>query len=195
MGVVVLRQGCEQREPHLAHATHERLLLHLHALVLQQVGGLVEDLQALGALEGAVLAHHALVLVWVRQVGDVVAASAALVPALAPYLQGGLLRLRRMLLLAVLLPVVRLRRLGLGLLRLWLLGLLLLQGRVRLQHYAVHGAAQGALGPRRDGVNHRGGRGHGVLLPRLRHPGSAVGIQLGRGVGPFAVRIQGEVTG
>lgn len=99
-----------------------------------------------------------------------------------------------MLLLAVLLPVVRLRRLCLGL-RLWLLWLLLLQGRVRLQHYAVHGAAQGALGPRRDGVNHRGGRGHGMLLPRLRHPGTAVGIQFWGGVGAFAVRIQGEVAG
>lgn len=65
---VMLRQRGEQREPHLAHATHKRLLLHLNTLVLQEVSCLLEDLHALGALEGAVLVHHALVLVRVGQV-------------------------------------------------------------------------------------------------------------------------------
>lgn len=121
----MLRQGGEQREAHLTNAAHERLLLHLHALVLQQVRRLAEDLHTLGALEGPVLVHHALVFMRVGQVRDVVAAGAALVPSLAPYLQGGLLGLDREL-----------------------LGVLgLLQGGVRLQDDPVHGAAQGVVGP------------------------------------------------
>lgn len=86
VGRVVLSQGGEQREAHLTNATHERLLLHLNTLVLQQVGGLVEDLGALGALEGAVLGHHALVLVWVCHVGDVMSTGSTLVSSVRPYL-------------------------------------------------------------------------------------------------------------
>ena len=55
--------------------------------MLQQVSRLVEDLHTLGALEGAVLAHHALVLVWVCQVGDIVAAGPTLVSSLPSYLR------------------------------------------------------------------------------------------------------------
>lgn len=84
--VVMLGQRGEQREAHLAHAAHKRLLLHLHTLVLQQVRRLAEDLHTLGALEGPVLVHHALVLVRVGQVRYVMATGAALVPSLAPYL-------------------------------------------------------------------------------------------------------------
>lgn len=51
MGTVVLCQRGEQREAHLADPTDKRLLLSLHTLVLQQVCGLVEDLETLGALE------------------------------------------------------------------------------------------------------------------------------------------------
>lgn len=102
MGGVVLCQGRQQGETHLAHAADKGLLLHLDALVLQQVRGLVEDLHALGALERAVLAHHALVLVGVGEVGDVVPAHPALVPPTVAYLQGRLLCLGRVLLLGVL---------------------------------------------------------------------------------------------
>lgn len=86
MRVVVLGQGGEQREAHLAHAAHERLLLHLHTLMLQQVRRLAEDLHTLSTLEGSVLAHHALVFMGVGQVRYVMATGAALVPSLAPYL-------------------------------------------------------------------------------------------------------------
>lgn len=87
MGIVVLCQRREQREAHLAHTTYKRLLLHLHALVLQEVRGLVKDLQALRALERAVLAYHALVLVRIGQMRDVMAARAAFVASFAPDLQ------------------------------------------------------------------------------------------------------------
>lgn len=89
----MLGQRGEQREAHLAHTAHKGLLLHLHALVLQQVRCLAEDLHTLGALEGSVLVHHALVLMRVGQVRYVMATGSALVPSLAPYLQGGLLGL------------------------------------------------------------------------------------------------------
>lgn len=157
----MLGQGGEQREAHLADAAHERLLLHLHTLVLQQVRRLAEDLHALGALEGPVLVHHALVLVGVGQVGDVVAAGSTLVPSLAPYLQGGLLGLHREL-----------------------LGVLgLLQGGVRLQDDPVHRAAQRVVGSLGERVHDRGWshRMLLLLLPRLRHPSTShVRIQLSR---------------
>lgn len=149
----MLGQGGEEGEAHLTDSTHKRLLLHLHALVLQQVGGLAEDLHTLGALEGAILAHHALVFMRVGQVRDVVAAGSTLVPSFAPYLQGGLLGLDSML-LAV-------------------LGLL--QGGVLLQNHTIHGAAQRVVGPLRERVHNRR-RSHRVLLlllPRLRHPAAS----------------------
>lgn len=92
-----------------------------------------------------------------------------LVSSLTPYMQGGLLRLCRMLLLVVLLTVMLLL---LGLLLL----LLLLQCRVRLEDDAVDSAAQ-CVRPWWDGVHHWR-LGNSMLLPRLRHPGSAVRIQL-----------------
>lgn len=150
MRVVVLSQGGEQREAHLTNSTHERLLLHLNTLMLQQVRRLAEDLHALRALEGPVLAHHALVLVGVGQVRDVVAAGSTLVPSLAPYLQGGLLGLNGEL-LAV-------------------LGLL--QGGIWLQDHSVHSAAQRVVGPLGERVHNRGWS-HCMLLlllPRLCHP-------------------------
>lgn len=82
----MLGQGGEQREAHLTHSTHKRLLLHLHTLMLQQVSRLAEDLHTLSALKGAVLVHHALVFMRVSQVGDIVAARSTLVPPLTPYL-------------------------------------------------------------------------------------------------------------
>lgn len=146
----MLSQGGEQREAHLTDSTHEGLLLHLNTLMLQQVRRLAEDLHALRALEGPVLAHHALVLVGVGQVRDVVAAGATLVASLAPYLQGGLLGLNGEL-LAV-------------------LGLL--QGGIRLQDHSVHSTAQRVVGPLGERVHNRGWS-HCMLLlllPRLRHP-------------------------
>lgn len=101
MLVVMLRQRSEQGESHFAHAAHKRFLLYLDTLMLQQISGLTEDLHALGALERAVLTHHALVLVRVRQVRYIMAARAAFVPALAPDLQRWLLS-RHGVLLAVL---------------------------------------------------------------------------------------------
>lgn len=101
MLVVMLRQRSEEGESHFAHAADKRFLLYLDTLVLQQVSGLTEDLHALGALEGAVLAHHALVLMRVRQVRYVMAARSTFVPALAPDLQRRLLS-RHGVLLAVL---------------------------------------------------------------------------------------------
>lgn len=176
MGVVVLCQRREQREAHLAHTTHKRLLLHLHTLVLQEVRCLVKDLQALRALERAVLAHHALVLMWISQMRDVMAACAAFVASFAPHLQRRLLRLM-LLLLAVLLAVMLL---------LLLLLLLRLQG-VRLQHDAIDGASERVLCPRRDGVDDRRWR-NGMLLPCLGHPRPRVRIQLGAAVvGPLGV--------
>lgn len=80
----MLGQGGEQREAHLTHSTHKRLLLHLHTLMLQQVGGLAEDLHTLSALKGPVLVHHTLVFMRVSQVRDVVATGATLVPPLTP---------------------------------------------------------------------------------------------------------------
>lgn len=66
--------------------------------MLQQISGLAKDLHALGALKRAVLAHHALVLVWICQVRYIMAARSTFVPALAPDLQGRLLSRHRMLL-------------------------------------------------------------------------------------------------
>lgn len=82
----MLGQRGEQREAHLTHTTHKRLLLHLHTLMLQQVRRLAEDLHTLSTLEGAVLVHHALVFMRVGQVRDVMTTGSALVPSLAPYL-------------------------------------------------------------------------------------------------------------
>lgn len=47
----MLGQRGEQGEAHFANAADKRLLLGLHTLVLQQVGGLMEDLKTLCALE------------------------------------------------------------------------------------------------------------------------------------------------
>lgn len=153
----MLGQGGEQGEAHLTHTAHKRLLLHLHTLMLQQVRRLAEDLHTLSTLEGSVLGHHALVFVRVGQVRYVVATGSALVPSLAPYLQGGLLALNRVL-LAV-------------------LGLL--QGGVGLQDDPVHGAAQGVVGSLGERVHDRGWSHRMLLLlPRLRHPSTShVGIQ------------------
>lgn len=119
MRVVVLGQRSEQREAHLAHTTHKRLLLHLHTLMLKEVRCLAKDLHTLRALERPVLGHHALVLMRVRQVRYVVAAGPTLVPSLAPYLQGRLLGLHGVL-----------------------LGMLgLLQGGIWLQDNSIHSAA------------------------------------------------------
>lgn len=154
----MLSQRREQREPHLTHAAHERLLLHLHALMLQEVRGLAEDLHTLRALEGPVLIHHALMLVRVRQVRYVMTAGSTLVPSLAPYLQGGLLGLY-----GVLLAVLG-----------------LLQGGVRLQDDSVHRAAERVVGPLGESVHDRrwSHRMLLLLLPRLRHPSTShAGIQ------------------
>lgn len=169
-GVVLCQRG-EQGEAHLTHTTHKGLLFYLHTLVLQQISGLVEDLHTLGALEGAVLVHHTLVLMWVGQVGDVVAACPTLVASLAPYLQRRLLYLGRVLLLLLLLPMLLA-----VLLAMLVLLLRLLQSRVRLQDDTVDGTAQRVLRPWWYGVHHRR-RSNSVLLPRLGHPGSRVGIQ------------------
>lgn len=72
--VVVLSQRGEEGEAHLADPADKRLLLHLQALMLQEVRGLVEDLQTLGALERPVMAPlQTLVLLGVREVGQVMA--------------------------------------------------------------------------------------------------------------------------
>lgn len=177
MCIVVLCQRREQREAHLAHTTHKRLLLHLHTLVLQEVCGLVENLQTLCALERAVLAHHALMLVRIGQMRDVMATRTTFVASFAPHLQCRLLRLSWMLLLllAVLLAVMLLL----------LLLLLRLQG-VRLQHDAIHGASESILCPRWDGVDD-GRWGNSMLLPCLGHPRPRVRIQLGAVVGTLGV--------
>lgn len=47
----MLGQRGEQGEAHFANTTDKRLLLRLHTLVLQQVGGLVEYLETLRALK------------------------------------------------------------------------------------------------------------------------------------------------
>lgn len=145
--------------------------------MLQQVSGLVEDFQTLRALKRTVLTHHALVLMRISQMGDVMATRTTLVSSLAPDMQRGLLRLCRMLLLVVLLTVMLLLLLLLLLLLgLLLLLLLLLQCRVWLEDDAVDGAAQ-CVRPWWDGVHHWR-RGNSMLLPRLRHPGTCVRIQL-----------------
>lgn len=153
----MLSQGGEQREAHLTHTAHKRLLLYLHTLMLQQVRRLAEDLHTLRTLEGSVLAHHALVLMRVGQVRDVMTARSTLVPSLAPYLQGGLLGLNRVLLA--------------------MLGLL--QGGIWLQDDSVHSAAQGVVGCLGERVHNRGwSHCMLLLLPRLRHPSTShVGIQ------------------
>lgn len=88
--VVVLRQRGQEGETHLANPAHEGLLLHLDTLVFEEVGGLVEDLQALGTLERAVMAWQALVLMGVGEVGEVMATHTALVGRLSS-LDGGVL--------------------------------------------------------------------------------------------------------
>lgn len=58
--------------------------------MFEEVGGLVEDLQALGTLERAVMAWQALVLMGVGEVSEVVATHPAFVGRL-PSLDGGVL--------------------------------------------------------------------------------------------------------
>ena len=169
VGGVVLGQRGEQGEAHLADTTHKGLLLHLHTLVLQEVRGLVEDLHTLGALERPVLADHALVLMWVCEMGDIVPAGPAFMASLVAYLQGGLLGLGWVLLLTVLSPAMATVLLAvLTVLQSW---------GVWLKHNAVHGTAQGVLGAWRDGMDDRRWS-DSVLLPGLRHAGPCVGIQL-----------------
>lgn len=110
--------------------------------------------------------------------GDVVAACSTLVTALAPYLQRRLLYLGRVLLLPMLLAVL-----------LAMLVLRLLQSGVRLQDDTIDGAAQRILRPRWYGVHHRRGS-NSMLLPRLTHPGSRVGIQFCIVVGAFMKKNQ-----
>lgn len=121
--------------------------------MLQQVRRLAEDLHALGALEGSVLVHHALVFMRVGQVRDVMATGSTLMSPLAPYLQGGLLGLNRELL-----AVLR-----------------LLQGGIGLQDDSVHSTAQRVVSSLRERVHNRGWS-HCMLLlllPRLRHPSTS----------------------
>lgn len=92
--IVVLRQRSEQREAHLAHPAHKGLLLHLDALVFQQVGGLVEDLQTLRTLERAVMARQTLMLVGVGEVREVMATHPALVGRLSGLERGVLVVLQ-----------------------------------------------------------------------------------------------------
>lgn len=82
----MLSQGGEQREAHLTHTTHKRLLLHLHTLMFQQVCCLAEDLHTLCALEGPVLVHHALVFMRIGQVRNVMTTGSTLMPPLTSYL-------------------------------------------------------------------------------------------------------------
>lgn len=177
----MLRQGREQREAHLTDATNEGLLLHLNTLVLQQVRGLAEDLHTLGALERAVLTHHALVLMGVGQVGDVMTTRPTFMASLTTDLQSWLLGLHRVLLSV------------------------LLQACVRLQDDPVHGAAQGVVGGLGKRVHHRG-RSHRVLLlllPRLRHPSAPDGASVSGdgdrrwsyGVGSELVLVQDRYRG
>lgn len=88
--IVMLRQRGQEGEAHLADATHKGLLLYLDTLVFEEVGGLVEDLQALGTLERAVMAWQALVLMGVGEVSEVVATHTAFVGRLSS-LDGGVL--------------------------------------------------------------------------------------------------------
>lgn len=158
----MLGQGGEQRKAHFTNAAHEGLLLHLHTLMLQEVGGLTEDLHALSALKGPVLVHHALVLVRVGQVRDVVATGATLVPTFAPDLHRGLLSLD-----GELLPVLR-----------------LLHGRIWLQDHTVHSTAQGVISSLGECVHNRGWSHCMLLLPRLCHPSTSHAMtQQRQGVG------------
>lgn len=88
--IVVLCQRGQEGEAHFADAAHKGLLLHLDALVFEEVSGLVEDLQALGALERAVMAWQALVLMGVGEVSEVVATHPTFVGRLSS-LDGGVL--------------------------------------------------------------------------------------------------------
>lgn len=53
-------------------------MLNLDTLMLQKVGGLAKNLHTLRTLKGAILSDHALMLVWVGEVRDVLATSVAL---------------------------------------------------------------------------------------------------------------------
>lgn len=77
--IVMLRQRGQEGEAHLANPTHKGLLLHLDTLMFKKVSGLVEDLQALGTLERAVMAWQALVLMGVGEVSEVMATHPAFV--------------------------------------------------------------------------------------------------------------------
>lgn len=88
--IVVLCQRGQEGEAHFADAAHKGLLLHLDALVFKEVSGLVEDLQALGALERAVMAWQALVLMGVGEVSEVMATHPTFVGRLSS-LDGGVL--------------------------------------------------------------------------------------------------------
>lgn len=88
--VVVLCQRGQEGEAHLADTAHKGLLLHLDALVFEEVSGLVEDLQALGTLERAIMAWQALVLMRVGEVSEVVATHPTFVGQVSN-LEGGVL--------------------------------------------------------------------------------------------------------
>lgn len=95
--------------------------------MLQEIRGLAKDFHALSALEGSILAHHALVLMRVGQVRYIMATGTALMPSLTPDLQRGLLGRDRMLL-------TMLAMLG------------LLKGRLWLQDYSIHSTAKRVVG-------------------------------------------------
>ena len=137
--------------------------------MLQEVCGLVENLHALGALERPVLTDHALVLMRVCEMGDIVPTGPTFVASFVAYLQGGLLGLGRVLLLTVLPSSMATVLLAvLAMLQSW---------RVRLENNAVHGTAQSVLSAWRDGMDDWRGS-NGMLLPGLCHTGPCVGIQL-----------------
>ena len=108
------------------------------------------------------MTDHALVLVWVSEVGDIVPTGATLVASFVAYLQGGLLGLGRVLLLAVLsssVPTVLLAVLA-----------MLQSRRVGLENDTVHGTAQSVLCARGDGMDDWRGS-NSMLLPGLGHSG------------------------
>lgn len=81
--------------------------------MFQQVCSLVKNFQALRTLKRPVLRHHALVLMWICQVGYVMSTSPTLVSSFCPDLQRGLWDLGAVLLLLLTeLPTAVLAKLG-----------------------------------------------------------------------------------
>lgn len=69
----------------------------------------------------------------------------------------------------------------------------LLQGSIRLQDHAVHGAAQGVVSSLGERVHYRGWSHRMLLLlPRLRHPSTwRAGIQHSAAEGDFSATVSG----